>query len=298
MASAGQDDVSYVSILNLNDHSVRRLNSSNGVEVLDPNGGGYHNGKVYIAGDGNHTVPPCIYEVDAITFETQVVVNSYFGLRFGGPNDLVWASQDGGNRSWLFFTDGPLSSICNGGASPQLPDATWRFDPVEKTVLPVIDRTDVLVPNGVRVNKNSTKLYVTDTPGRLIYGAGTVQTSSGQTVFAGSESSAIYVFDFDQDGFPSNKRLFGIAERGIADGLRLDNEGRVWTGEADGIVVRSSAGKILGMINALAIQGAQVVDSDQSPLQNFALAGDLLVVFAFNKIYTVKLSSQIVTNMT
>ncbi|KAK4935519.1 hypothetical protein LTR10_023430 [Elasticomyces elasticus] len=296
MASASENNVSHVSILDLTNDTVKPLPVPNGVEVLNPNGGGYHNGKVYIAGDGNYTVPPCIYEVDPVTYQTEVVVNNYFGLRFGGPNDLTWASREG--KSWLFFTDDPLSEVYNDGRKPQVPDATWRWDPLEQTVLPVIDRTDVLVPNGIRVNKNSTKLYVTDTPDPLVYGASVVQTSSGQSIYASTSISAIYSFDLDDSGFPSNRRLFGIAERGIADGLHVDDAGRVWTGEQDGIVVRSPSGKVLGMVNALAIQGAEVVDCGQSPLQNFALAGDLLVVLAFDKIYTVQLSSQIVSGMT
>ena len=295
MASASQDNVSYVSILDLKDHSVRRFNTSNGVEVLNPNGGGYHNGTVYIAGDGSETVPPCIYAVNPVTFAAEVVIDSYFGLRFGGPNDLTWATR--GNSSWLFFSDDPLSALYNNGQAPQVPDAVWRYDPGEQTVLPVIDRTDALVPNGIRVDKNSAKLYLTDTPSPLVYGAGVIETSEAQ-VFAGSASSAIYVFDISSDGFPSNRRLFGIAERGIADGLHLDDFGNVWTGEADGIVVRNPAGKLLGTVNALAIQGAEVVDAGQSPLQNFALAGDLLVVMAFDKIYTIQLSSHIVSGMT
>ncbi|OQU93959.1 SMP-30/Gluconolaconase/LRE-like domain-containing protein [Cladophialophora immunda] len=296
MASAGVNKTSYVSILDLNQKTVTQLKSANGIEVLNPNGGGYYDGKVYIAGDGDATTPPCIYMIDPVTFHTEVVINSYFGLRFGGLNDLTWASREG--KSWLFFTDDPLSAVYNGGRSPQVPDACWRWDPVEETLLPVVDRTDVLVPNGIRVNKNSTKLYVTDTPDPLVYGAGVVQTSSGAEVFTGSQSSAIYSFDIDEDGNPSNRRLFGIPERGIADGLHLDDEGRVWTGEQDGIVVRSPTGKVLGMVNALAIQGVNVVDTGKSPLQNFALAGDLLVVLAFDQIYTIQLSSQIVSGMT
>ncbi|KAK5046478.1 hypothetical protein LTR84_008281 [Exophiala bonariae] len=296
MASATENGTNFVSILDLTRNSITRLKSSNRIEVLNPNGGGYHNGKVYIAGDGNETTAPCIYAVDPVSYQTQIVINSYFGLRFGGPNDLTWASR--GGKSWLFFTDDPLSEIYNNGRSSQVPDATWRWDPIGNTLLPVIDRTDVLVPNGIRVNKNSTKLYVTDTPNPLVYGGGVVQTSSGQELFDGSSSSAIYSFDLDVDGFPSNRRLFGIAERGIADGLHLDDAGRVWTGEQDGIVVRSPTGKILGVVNALAIQGVQTTDSDRSPLQNFALAGDMLVILAFDKIYTIKLSSQIVSGMT
>lgn len=296
-ASADVNGTTYVSIIELGSNKVKRLISSNGVEVLNPNGGGYHEGKVYIAGDGNATVPPCIYAVDPVTLEVEVVVDSYFGLRLNGPNDLTWAVQ--GNRSWLFFTDDPLSYAYNGGPAPQLPDATWRLDLVAKTLLPVIDRTDILVPNGIRANKDGSKLYITDTPSSpLVYGTGQYPTSSGQVAFAGSASSAIYVFDLDAQGFPYNKRLFGIAERGIADGMHVDDAGRVWTAEADGIVLRHPTGKVLGMVNSLAVLESESAVLANAPLQNFALAGDLLVILAYDKIYTIRLSSAVVSNMT
>ncbi|KAH8701082.1 hypothetical protein BGW36DRAFT_460139 [Talaromyces proteolyticus] len=292
MSSHSIDSVSYTYILDLNDHTVKMLDvSSNGIPILNPNGGGYFNGKVYIAGDGNTTIPPAIYEVDPVTHEAQVVVDSYFGLRFNGPNDLTWARR--GDRSWLFFTDDPLSYYYSKGEYPTIPDATWRWDPQEKTLLPVIDRTDINVPNGIRVNKESTKLYVTDTPDPAFTGNGVKAVSSSTELFLGSASTAIYVFDLNEDGIPHNKRLFGIAQRGIPDGMHVDDDGRVWTGEQDGIVVRGPSGKVLGMINALAIQGEQVLDSDAEPLQNFALAGDKIIVFAFTKIYQVRLSRSI-----
>jgi gluconolactonase len=277
MASASVAGISYVSVLDLSTGTISKLNSN--IDVLNPNGGNYHNGKVYIVGDGNATIPPSVYEVDPTTGNTTIIVNSYFGLRFNGPNDVTWATRN--NKSYMYFTDDPLSSIYNGGDIPQIPDAVWRFDPQEKTLLPVIDRTDVLVPNGIRVNADSTKLFITDTP-PLIYGANF------------TSSSGIYVFDLDDNGFPSNRRLFGIAERGIADGLHLDAAGRVWTGEADGIVVRNSGGKVIGMFNALAIFG----QGESGTLQNFAIAGDQLIILALDKIYSVKLSSAVVKNLT
>jgi gluconolactonase len=304
MGSSTVDNSSYVYILDLSTNNVTLFQSTNGVPVLNPNGGSYHEGKVYIAGDGNATYPPSIYAVDPVTHEVEVVVNSYFGLRLNGPNDLVWATRRISNgsvsQSWLFFTDDPLSVLYNGGLSPQVPDATWCFDPVDQTLLPVIDRTDALVPNGIRVNKDSTKLYITNTPpSPLIYGAGDyISPSSGQIVYTGSESAAIYEFDLTDNVQPVNRRLFGIAERGIADGIHLDDQGRVWTGEADGIVVRSSTGKVLGMFNSLAIQGIPTVDSDSAPLANFALAGDRLIILAYDKIFQVGLSHSIVSEMT
>jgi hypothetical protein len=53
-------------------------------------------------------------------------------------------------------------------------------------------------------------------------------------------------------------------------------------------VVRRSSGKVLGLVNTLALQGPGVVDSGKCPLQNFALARVLLVVLAFSKVHTVK----------
>jgi gluconolactonase len=130
-----------------------------------------------------------------------------------------------------------------------------------------------------------------------VYGAG-VAVDGNASRFAGSQSSGIYEFDISDDGRPRNKRLFGIAQRGIADGIHLDDSGRVWTGEADGIVVRSPEGAVLGMFNALAIQGVQMVDSGEAPLANFALAGDRVIILAYDKIFSVQLSHRIVSEMT
>lgn len=201
MASVDQENVSHVNILDVNTNTIRQLEPKNGIPVLNPNGGGYYDGKVYMASNGNSTYPSCIYAVDPLTHDVEVMVDSYFGLRLNGPNYLVWASRETpkGCRSWLFFTDDFLNQLYEGGPGPQLPDATWCFGPIERTLLPVIDRTDVLVPNGIRVNKDGTRLYVTNTPSPLTYGAGVRYLSGGAETFTGRQSSAIYVFNIDNE---------------------------------------------------------------------------------------------------
>ena len=140
-----------------------------------------------------------------------MVVNSYFGLRLNGPNDLTWLTR--GDKSCAFFTDDPLNFLY-GGITPQLPDAAWRLDLTENILLLVIDRTDVSIPNAIRVNKIGTKLYVSDTPSSpLIPGTGAYGSPSGRVQFVGSASSAIYVFDLDKHGLPSNRRIFGLVEQ-------------------------------------------------------------------------------------
>jgi hypothetical protein len=58
MASSNPDGSSSAYILDLVTERLTPLQPSNGVSVINPNGGGYFGGKVYIAGDGNATYPP------------------------------------------------------------------------------------------------------------------------------------------------------------------------------------------------------------------------------------------------
>ncbi|TKA65484.1 hypothetical protein B0A55_10086 [Friedmanniomyces simplex] len=267
----------YLEVLDLNSSQVYQPNTS--LPIPNPNGGFYSNGTVYIASDGDFATPPAIYSVNATSLETTILLDSYFGLRLNGPNDIAVVNK--GNNTFLFFTDDPLSALYNAGQAPTLPDAVWRFDFRSQTLLPVIDRADISVPNGIRANREGTKLYLTSTPDPLTYGAN------------GTASSAIYVFDLDADARPTNKQLFGFAERGISDGLHVDDAGRVWTGEADGIFVRNEQGIILGLVNAAAVLSEQEMEQGYM-LENFALAGHKLVIFAVERVYVVELAGRVV----
>lgn len=77
---------------------------------------------------------------------------------------------------------------------------------------------------------------------------------------------------------------------GLADGIKLDDAANVWTAEYEGIYVRNKYGKVLGVINAtpLLVPGSSYV------IENFALAGDTLVILAAERLWTLKLAKQIV----
>lgn len=227
-------------------------------------------------------VVPAIYEIDPATGHTAVIINSYFGLPFNGPNDMVWVKNQGPckNQTFMFFTDDPLWSIYDGGPAPVLVDAVWRFDPVGKSLVPVISRADILVPNGIAVNKEMSKLYVTDT----------TPISTADAAANNSGSNAIFEFDINEEGWPVNKRLFGISRTGIPDGIKVDDRGRVWTGEGEGIVVRNNMGKVIGLFNAETL----LVPGGQIPIANFALAGSTLVIEANERLWTVELAEVVV----
>lgn len=95
-----------------------------------------------------------------------------------------------------------------------------------------------------------------------------------------------------------NWRLFSFARQGFANGIKIDDYDRVWTAEYEGVVVRDGvSGKILGSFNAQDIilnNKENPVDvRDVAPLANFALAGDELVMLAFNRIFGVKLAETV-----
>lgn len=102
----------------------------------------------------------------------------------------------------------------------------------------------------------------------------------------------IYSYHLDEDAMPTSRRQFGLVRQGIADGLHVDDKGRVWTGEFEGIVVRNKHGKVLGVFNSQFFMADKAADAVH--MANFALAGDTLVVQAVTKLWTVKLAETVV----
>ncbi len=97
-----------------------------------------------------------------------------------------------------------------------------------------------------------------------------------------------------------NKRLFAFARQGFANGIKIDDQGRVWTAEYEGVVVRDgSSGKVLGLFNAQDIilnNKENPVDvRDVAPIANFAIAGDQLVILAFDRIFGVQLAETVIS---
>ncbi|KAG2026559.1 hypothetical protein GB937_001340 [Aspergillus fischeri] len=216
-------------------HVVRALNLSDNTIykpvkdylVRRPNGGTYYRGHVYIAFWGNRTVTGGVLAINVETGEVETVVNNYFGLSFNSPNDVAWVQRtdprSGDRRCAMFFTDNDFGapSLLNETGPAVLPNTVWKFDPDAESLQPVITRTDIPDPNGVAVNLNATKLYVSDTPVSYIRGQG-IGTSG---------SPAIYVYDLTEELVPVNKRLFSFSRSRIPDGIKVDAAGRVWSAE-------------------------------------------------------------------
>lgn len=247
-------------------------------------GGVYFKGSVYI---GGLTPGAGVVAIEPSTMSTTTIFNSYFGLPISLVDDLVWVTPPGGNASYLYFTsfftalepDAPLPQL---DRPVSLPNGVWRWDPQEKVLLPVISRLDIPIPNGIRVSPDQKILYITDS---LSTGAG--GSGTGDRGYAPTAGPNIYAYDLNDAALPVNRRLFGLARTGYPDGIHVDDAGRVWTAEGEGIVVRCATGKVLGVFNASAF-GIEARSGRQ--IANFALAGDTLFVGAFDSLYSVQLA--------
>jgi sugar lactone lactonase YvrE len=155
----------------------------------------------------------------------KVLADGFEGRPFGRPNDIV-SDRKGG----VYFSDLGPRPTPPGGLSP----AVYYVAP---GATPVRVADDILRPNGVMLSRDEKTLYVNDTGG--IHS---------------------YAFDVLPDGRLSNRRVFATyvgRDRSIpatdppvssADGLAIDEEGRVYALTEAGIEVVSGTGQHLGVI--------------------------------------------------
>ena len=154
-----------------------------------------------------------------------VLADSYMGKRLNSPNDVVVA-RDGG----VWFTDphyGIVSDYEGFKAEAELPCQVYRIDP-DGSIEAVI--TDMACPNGLAFSPDETRLYVADT-GRAF----------------SDDPQHILVFDM-VDGRPRNGRLFHRIAPGCADGLRVDDEGNLWSSAGDGVHCLAPDGHLMGKV--------------------------------------------------
>ena len=170
----------------------------------------------------------CLYRTEHDGTLTRLV-DRHLGRRLNSPNDVV-VKSDG----TLWFTD-PLYGISNdyeGGrqASEQRP-AVYRFDPRDGTIRAMASDFDG--PNGLAFSPDETRLYVAETGD---------QTRDDPV-------QLIRVFDVSIDGLALHGGVaFHKISPGYCDGLRVDEDGNVWSSAADGVHCIDPHGNLLGKV--------------------------------------------------
>ncbi len=162
---------------------------------------------------------------------THLLVDSWRGVRFNSPNDVVVRSD-----GTIWFTD-PAYGIVQAheghpGEREYGDHYVFRFDPATGDVRPVV--IDVEEPNGLAFSPDEALLYVSDTAAAL-----------GRW---GASNHHIRVYDVRDGSLCKNGRLFAEISPGLADGFRVDVHGNVWTSSGDSVRVYGPDGVRLGRI--------------------------------------------------
>ena len=169
----------------------------------------------------------CLYRTEHDGTVT-TLVDRHDGRRLNAPNDVV-ARSDG----TIWFTD-PLYGISTdyegGRQLSEKPPALYRFDPATGDLRIAADDFDG--PNGLAFSPDERRLYVSETGD---------QTRPDPRQY-------IRVFDVAEDGRLSGGAIFARIEPGCCDGLKVDQDGNVWSSAADGVHCLSPEGHLLGKI--------------------------------------------------
>lgn len=167
-----------------------------------------------------------------------VLADNFEGQPFSRPNDVIVASNGG-----IYFTEPGLTVQQaealvkrQGGKplAPRLPPAVYYIPPGGK---PIRIEENMIRPNGIQLSRDEKTLFVSD--------------SNGIHVIA---------WDIQPDGLVRNRRNFGTLEgrstrdnglggiKTFADGMTIDNEGRLYVATGAGIEVLSPQGQHVGTI--------------------------------------------------
>lgn len=157
------------------------------------------------------------------------IVDNFDGSPFGRPNDLVV-----GAKGAIYFTE-PGPNVQQGApppATPPLPSAVYHVAPGGSKAIKVAE--NIRRPNGIILSRDEKVLYVNDTQGEHLL-----------------------AFDVQADGTLTNRRNFAKYEgattgpNGItsgADGLAIDEQGRIYAATSAGVEVYDTKGAHLGTI--------------------------------------------------
>lgn len=156
--------------------------------------------------------------------EVEVMVSHYAGKELNSPNDIV-VKSDGG----IYFTD-PTSGRSEYYGVPREQELSfqgvYRLDPDTKSLTLLVD--DFSKPNGLCFSLDEGRLFVNDT-----------------------DRFHIRVFDVQSDGTLSNGRVWAetVGENaGVPDGMKIDQQGNLYSCGPGGIHLFDAAGTCLGVI--------------------------------------------------
>lgn len=207
----------YLVYSDINANQMKRLDPSGVVRVYrDPSNGANGNtldlqGRLVTA---EHAGRVTRTEPDG---SITTIADNYNGKHLSSPNDVV-VKSDG----TIWFTD-PDYGL---GDRAQQTAGNWvyRYNPTDHSLNAVVTDTDR--PNGLCFSPDEKTLYIADS----------------------GEPRHIRAFTVYENGYLSGGRVFAALDNGAPDGIRCDQNGRVWSSAGDGVQIFSREGDLLARI--------------------------------------------------
>lgn len=162
----------------------------------------------------------------------ETLVDKYQTKRLNSPNDLV-VTRDGS----IWFTD-PSYGIENanegyGGKVEQDGKYVFVLAPDTKKLTRLVT-PEVNAPNGLAFSPDEKFLYVADSEAPRDKHNNTLKYQ---------------IFVYSVRGHELGQgRIFAQLTSGLPDGIKVDEQGNVWSSSAEGIYIFNSTGKLLGKI--------------------------------------------------
>ncbi|MEE4292886.1 MAG: SMP-30/gluconolactonase/LRE family protein [Xanthomonadales bacterium] len=154
----------------------------------------------------------------------ELLASHFEGKELNSPNDIVEKSN-----GWIYFTD-PNSGRTSPWGVPREQQldfqGVYRFEPRSGKLVLLAD--DFSKPNGLCFSRDESRLFVNDT-----------------------DQQHIRVFDVKEDGSLQGGALWAStdgARPGVADGMKFDAQGNLYSSGSGGIHVFSPDGNRLGII--------------------------------------------------
>jgi len=202
-------------------------------------------GSLVLCQHGNRQMAKMISDLSNPKSEFETLVNNFDGKKLNSPNDAVFDSN--GN---LFFTDPPYG-LAKRVEDPEKElefQGVYRYDPSGD--LHIMD-AELSRPNGIAFSPDEKILYVSNSdPERAIWMS----------------------YDIDKDSGILSKKLFydvtdlTANEKGLPDGLKVNNEGYLFATGPGGVLIFSPLGKHLGTLKTGRATSNVAFNSDQSIL--------------------------------
>jgi len=185
--------------------------------------------RLLVCEQGSLGEPARISLVDRVTGVAETVVDALAGLPLNSPNDIVVAGD-----GTVWFTDPSYRYLQGFKPEPAHGDFVYRYDPSSGRLAVVASDFDK--PNGLAFSPDERVLYVGDSGANHELGS-----------FDSRRPHHIRAFDVDA-GRLVNDRLFAVTTPGFPDGLKVDEDGRVYASAFSGVQVFDPAGDLIGEI--------------------------------------------------